>query len=492
MFCPFEPTHNNCRFAKAYTMLFNSIPFLVFLPVVFIIHWLLPYKYRWILLLLASYFFYMYDSPRYGLLLAATTLVDYFIALKIFQTNNPKNKKHWLIVSIISNIGCLVAFKYTAFFYNTGVVIGNELSNSAYNFMKDIAIPAGLSFYTFQSLAYTIDVYRNHIQPEKNPFRFALFVSFFPQLVAGPVERFGKLMPQFYEQHKLNIKRLTSGVRLAIWGFFKKLVIADRVAQFIDPVFANHSNYSGTTFLIIGFFFAVQVYCDFSGYTDIATGVARMFGYELSLNWNRPLLATSLHSFWKRHHITMTSWFRDYLYISLGGNRRKAWRWLLNIFLVFLISGLWHGASWTFVIWGASHGLLYIIEILIRKKWPAVRNINYIGWFYFMPFYVVSLLAFRAESIEQLLVIYQKVFSFDFSFYTAFNELKNAGDLFPLILAIMFCAFIFLKDITEELQLTSRNEKLYNTMRPAFYMALFIAIFVFGVFNANEFIYFKF
>jgi alginate O-acetyltransferase complex protein AlgI len=473
-------------------MLFNSLPFLLFLLVAFTLHWLLPFKYRWVLLLIASYFFYLYNNPWYGLLLAGTTLVDYYIAIKIFDANDIAGKKKWLLVSVISNIGCLVAFKYSAMFYNTGVVLSNELASTSYRFMSDILIPAGLSFYTFQSLSYTMDVYRNNVIPERNPFRFALYVSFFPQLVAGPVERFGNLMPQFYKERKLQIDALASGVRLAIWGFFKKMVIADRVAQFIDPVFADAAHYSAATFLISGFFFAVQVYCDFSGYTDIATGVARMFGYELSLNWRRPLLATSLHSFWKRHHITMTCWFRDYLYVSLGGNRVAIPRWLLNVFLVFLISGLWHGASWTFVIWGASHGLLYVIEIIIARNWPGIKKLKPLGWFYFIGFYVVSLLAFRADGIQQLMLIYKKVFSFDYDFTLAFRELKTAGDLFPLLLAITFCAFIFMKDLAEENSLALRYPKIFNTLRPVYYILIFIGIFVFGVFNANEFIYFQF
>jgi len=473
-------------------MLFNSLPFILFLPVVFILHWLLPFKYRWILLLIASYFFYMCNNPWYGLLLAGTTLIDYYIALKISDTENISVKKKWLLLSVISNISCLVAFKYSALFYNTGVVISNEMLNTSYDFMTRIVIPAGLSFYTFQSLSYTIDVYRNNIIPERNPFRFALFVSFFPQLVAGPVERFQNLMPQFYKEHKVKIDTLASAIKLTIWGFFKKLVIADRVAQFVDPVFANAENYSAATFLVVGFFFAVQVYCDFSGYTDIATGVARMLGYELSLNWRRPLLATSLNSFWKRHHITMTSWFRDYLYVSLGGNRCKVPRWLLNVFLVFLISGLWHGASWTFVIWGASHGLVYVIEILVNRKWPAFKIPKLLGWLCFITFYVITLLAFRAGNTAELMLIYKKVFAFHYDFKLAFNELKSVGDLFPLVLSILFCAFIFLKDLSEENTLALKYPSLFNSLRPIYYLFIFICIFMFGVFNANEFIYFKF
>ena len=473
-------------------MLFNSIHFILFLPVVFILYWSIAHKWRWVLLLIASYYFYMSWNPLFGLLLAGTTLVDYYTALKISQAENPKIKKRWLLVSVISNLGSLFVFKYSVFFYNSSVFVVNHFSRSNYMFLEKIIIPVGLSFYTFQSLSYTIDVYRGKTKPELNAARFALYVSFFPQLVAGPIERLSHLMPQLYEKHKLTIDKLISGVRIATWGFFKKLVIADRLANIVNPVFADVHSYSGLTLLVIGFFFVVQVYCDFSGYSDIATGVARLFGFELMLNWRRPLLSKSLKEFWTRNHISMTTWFRDYLYISLGGNRCSYKRWLVNIFLTFLISGLWHGANWTFIIWGAMHGILYVVELMTDKKVTFLKKFSFFGWIYLVLFHTVSLIAFRANNIHDLQIIYSKIFSFQYNFHLAFNELRSIHYLFPLLLSVFFILFLFVKEINEEYAILNRIKGFDRVIRPLFFVVIFVMIFVFGEFSANEFIYFHF
>ncbi len=472
-------------------MQFNSIEFLWFLPVVFLLYWLLPFRFRWILLLISSYYFYMSPRPLYGVLLAATTLVDFYAAKKIDESPEQKQKKFWLLLSVISNLGSLFAFKYFAFFYNSGAELLNHTAGTSYSIMEKIIVPAGLSFYTFQSLSYTIDVYRGKVLPEKNAAKFALFVSFFPQLVAGPVERFGHLMPQFYEKHKLLLERIVSGLRIATWGFFKKMVIADRLAVFVDPVFSDVHSYSGLTLLITGFFFVVQVYCDFSGYSDIATGVARLFGHELMLNWRRPLLSRSLHEFWTRNHISMTTWFRDYLYISLGGSKVKYKRWLFNIFVVFLLSGLWHGANWTFLIWGAMHGVVYIIEILIgERSW--LKKISLLGWPYLLLFHTISLIAFRAQNASDLGYIYSQIFSFNWSFGQALQELRSIASLFPLLLSTLFVAFLFMKELNEEKALVNKMKGYEFLWKPAFYIVIFVMVFVFGQFNSNEFIYFHF
>lgn len=473
-------------------MLFNSIHFLYFLPIVFLIYWIIDFKWRWLVLLLASYYFYMSWNPAFGILLFGTTIIDFYTARKISQTENPKKRKRWLMLSILSNLGCLFAFKYFIFFFNSSVFILNSFSQHHYQILDNIIIPIGLSFYTFQSLSYTIDVYRNAIIPERNPARFALYVSFFPQLVAGPVERFSNLMPQLYEKHKLAIEKLTPGVRLLTWGFFKKLVIADRLANFVNPVFADVHAFSGLTLLVAGFFFVVQVYCDFSGYSDIATGVARLFGIELMLNWKRPLLSKSLREFWTRNHISMTTWFRDYLYISLGGNKCSYNRWLSNIFLVFLISGLWHGANWTFVVWGAMHGFVYVMELVLKKPFSRIRSMAFFGWIYLILFHTVSLIAFRANSISDLGIIYSKIFSFHFDPTLAIAELKSLHHLFPLVLAIIFILFLFAKELNEEYGIVNKIRGYEGFVKPVFYVLIFIMIFVFGEFNANEFIYFHF
>lgn len=273
-----------------------------------------------------------------------------------------------------------------------------------------------------------------------------------------------------------------------IWGYFKKIAIADRLADYVNPLFEHPANFHGLTLLIGGFFFVVQVYCDFSGYSDIASGIARMFGYELKLNWNRPLLSKSLQEFWSRNHISMTSWFRDYLYVSLGGSRVSYPRWLLNLFLVFLISGLWHGASWTFVIWGGMHGIVYIIEILVKGRF----RIRFLGWPYLILFHTLTLIAFRANSFEDLQIFYQRIFTFNWNLTESLVELRLLHDLLPLFLALFGIAFLFAKELSEENAWFIRLPKFKTFWRPLFYCLAFVAIFAIGQFSANEFIYFHF
>lgn len=467
---------------------FTSLHFVFFLPIVFGLYWLLPHRWRWMFLLIASYYFYMSWNPWFGILLFGTSLVDWWTALRMEKTENDASRKWWLALSLISNLGCLAAFKYSAFLYNTFEWTRAEIANDTAHYMQALIIPVGLSFYVFHSLSYTIDVYRRKIPAEKSFGIFALFVSFFPQLVAGPIARFGDLGVQFHEQKFLKSEKFISGVRLAIWGFFKKIVIADRLADFVNPVFNSPADYDGLTLLVAGFFFVVQVYCDFSGYSDIAMGVARMFGFELKLNWRRPLLSKSLHEFWQRNHISMTTWFRDYVYISLGGSRVKFPRMLLNLFLVFLISGLWHGAAWTFVTWGAMHGVMYIIEILLKGK----VKIRFLGWPYLILFHTITLIAFRANSFHDLGIFYSKIFSFDWHASLAFTELRTMNDLLSFVLALCGIAFLFLKELSEERTWSARLPKFETAWRPVFYTLLFLAIFVVGQFSANEFIYFHF
>ena len=467
---------------------FNSLQFVFFLPLVFALHWLLPHKWRWTILLAASYYFYMTWNPWFGILLFGTTVIDWWAGLQIEKANTQKRKKAFLLVSILSNLGCLAGFKYTAFLYNTFEWTSSQITGVTPNYIAALIIPVGLSFYVFHSLSYTIDVYRGKIATEKHLGIFALFVSFFPQLVAGPIARFGELGVQFHQQHFLTSERFLSGARLMIWGYFKKIAIADRLADYVNPLFEHPANFHGLTLLIGGFFFVVQVYCDFSGYSDIASGIARMFGYELKLNWNRPLLSKSLQEFWSRNHISMTSWFRDYLYVSLGGSRVSYPRWLLNLFLVFLISGLWHGASWTFVIWGGMHGIVYIIEILVKGRF----RIRFLGWPYLILFHTLTLIAFRANSFEDLQIFYQRIFTFNWNLTESLVELRLLHDLLPLFLALFGIAFLFTKELSEENAWFIRLPKFKTFWRPLFYCLAFVAIFAIGQFSANEFIYFHF
>ena len=414
------------------------------------------------------------------------------MALKIYESKTISQRKLFLLISLSSNLIVLLGFKYFMFLFNSGAFLVGHFTGHSYSFLNQIIFPVGLSFYTFQSIAYTVDVYRGEVIPEMNLARFAQFVSFFPQLVAGPVERFNHLMPQLKKKTILTIEMIFPAVRIAVWGFFKKMVIADRLAEIVDPVFKNVHSFSGSTLLFTGFLFVVQVYCDFSGYTDIATGVARLFGVELTLNWRRPLLSKSLIEFWNRNHISITRWFRNYVYISLGGNKVPYERWLLNIFLVFLISGLWHGANWTFVLWGAMHGLVYIMELIVKKKFPDSKIPFGLGHLYLLLFHAFSLIAFRAQSVGDLEIIYQRII-FSFNPDLLWDELMRLKDIFPLILDFGLIVFLFLKEIQEEYGFINSEKNMYGKfLRPAFYICLFIGIFLLGNFNCNQFIYFRF
>lgn len=472
-------------------MLFNSLHFFLFLPVVFALYWSIAHRWRWILLLAASFYFYWSYNPWYCFLLLGTSLIDYYAARKIDSSPDKKQKKRWLLLSIISNIGVLVAFKYSIFFLNSIFSIGNLLELSNFSMLQAFIIPAGLSFYTFQSLSYTIDVYRGKYKPNDSYGMFALYVSFFPHMVAGPVVRYNSLMPQLYTQHYLPKIEWTLATRMIVWGFFKKIVIADRLGEIVTPVFNNVNGYSGSTLLVCSFLFVVQLYCDFSGYSDIATGVAKYFGINLSLNWRRPLMSRSLTDFWQRNHISMTTWFRDYLYIGLGGNRVSYKRRLLNIFLVFLISGMWHGANWTFFIWGGIHGIVYILEVLNQERNKPLKSPAIIGWLYLMTFHTFSLIAFRALTIGDLLSVYNRIFT-SFNASSLINELRTITDLFPLVIAGLLVVFLLLKELNEENAWLNKIKAFDSFLRPAFYVAAFLIIFLIGKFNANEFIYFQF
>jgi len=344
-------------------MLFNSLHFLIFYPVVTLVYFLLPtVRFRNILLLIASYYFYMQYKPEYGLLMLLSTAIDYFAALGMSQTSKKPVKRLWLALSLMGNLGMLFFFKYFNFF-NMNVARVLSLFNVSYQPLSiDVLLPIGISFYTFQTLSYTIDVYRGDMQPERDFFDFALYVSFFPQLVAGPIERSTNLLHQLKIHHGFDADRVASGLRLMVYGFFKKVVIADRLAVIVDTVYNNPTQHSGVAYFIATFAFAFQIYCDFSGYSDIAIGCARVMGVDLMKNFERPYFSKSVTEFWRRWHISLSTWFRDYLYIPLGGSKKGYFRTLLNLFIIFVVSGLWHGASWTFVIWGALNGIAIVIE----------------------------------------------------------------------------------------------------------------------------------
>ena len=333
-------------------MLFNSFAFLIFFPLVCLLYFVLPYKYRWIFLLIASYYFYMNWQPVYAVLIFASTVITYYAGVKIDKTENKKTRKGYLIASLLINFGILFIFKYYSFI-NNSVFDALDYFGIRWpipNF--DILLPVGISFYTFQAVGYTIDVYRGQLKAEKNFGIYALFVSFFPQLVASPIERASNLLPQFREKFGFNSSRAISGLRQMLWGYFMKVVVADRMAMYVNAAYNNVGPHNGTTLLVTTLLFVVQIYCDFGGYSNIAIGAARIMGFTLMENFKRPYFAISVGDFWKRWHISLSAWFRDYVYIPLGGNRVRPLRHLLNLFITFLVSGLWHGARWTFVAWG--------------------------------------------------------------------------------------------------------------------------------------------
>ncbi len=349
-------------------MLFNSLQFLIFFPIVVSIFFLLPQKRRWILLLIASYYFYMCWKVEYIVLIIASTLIDYFVAKKMADLKEKVKRKKWLLISLLSNLGILFGFKYFNF-VNANVQALFDNFNIFYGVPAfDVLLPVGISFYTFQTLSYTIDVYNGKTPVQNHLGIFAVYVSFFPQLVAGPIERSRHLLPQFYVEHKFSYDRIKYGLQQMLWGFFKKVVIADRLAIVVDGVYNNLDDYSGISLLIATIFFAFQIYCDFSGYSDIAIGSARVMGFELIDNFKRPYFSKSISEFWRRWHISLSTWFRDYLYIPLGGNRVVKWRWYYNLFITFLVSGFWHGANWTFLVWGGLHGAYLIIAIADVKS----------------------------------------------------------------------------------------------------------------------------
>jgi len=348
-------------------MIFNSFAFFIFFPVVLLGHFLVPFKFRWFFLLLASYYFYLSWNFDLLYLILLTTAVSYTSARIIERSPNKKIKKFALTVTITACLGILFFFKYFNFLSHAVSGIVSFFGGGGSELTLNVILPVGISFYTFQTFSYVIDVYRGDIKAERHFGYYALFVTFFPQLVAGPIERPDNLLPQLRAKHTANYADFTEGIRIAIRGFIKKIVVADLAAQFVNEVYNNPETATGPTVIIATVLFAFQIYCDFSGYTDIATGCARIMGIKLMKNFDCPYTARSIKEFWSRWHISLSGWFRDYLYIPLGGNRCSTPRYLTNIFIVFLASGLWHGADWTFIIWGALHGFYQIFGYLTRN-----------------------------------------------------------------------------------------------------------------------------
>ncbi|MBS1773187.1 MAG: MBOAT family protein [Bacteroidetes bacterium] len=480
-------------------MLFNSLQFFLFFPIVTLVYFLLPHKWRWLHLLIASCVFYMAFIPIYILVLFFTIIIDY-IAGRVIEGAEGKKRKLLLIMSLVSNIGVLAVFKYYNFFIgNINDLFGGS---EALLPLLNIALPIGLSFHTFQAMSYTIEVYRGNYKAERHLGIYALYVMFYPQLVAGPIERPQGLLKQLHEKKYFEYDNVTTGLKLMMWGLFKKVVIADRLALIVDPVYQHPQAHSAVDLLVATFFFAFQIFCDFSGYTDIAIGAARVMGFKLMKNFNRPYHAQSIADFWSRWHISLSTWFRDYVYISLGGNRVSIPRWYFNIMLVFLISGFWHGANWTFIAWGALHGIYYLSGAVIQKTRKAIgREANNKasllrkGINIFVTFWLVTIawVFFRANNVNDAFFILKQ---FPAAVHNVYSWVIGVDGImihkeWPA--AFIAVAFLELVHVVQAkwnvLTLISRSP-VY--VRWATYYMLLLALVFFGVWDHRQFIYFQF
>ena len=489
-------------------MLFNSLEFAIFFPIVFIIYWIVSSdkRLRNLLLLAASYFFYGWWDWRFLFLIILSSAVDFIIGQRIFRSENKKSRKAYLLLSLLVNLGLLAYFKYADFFIETFVdsfrLFGKELQIKP----LQIILPVGISFYTFQTLSYTIDIYRQKIKPTRNILQFFTFVSFFPQLVAGPIERASHLLPQFDKTYKFSYQMVKGGFLLIAFGLFKKMVIADRVSILVNEVYNNPTGYFGYELVIATIFFAFQIYCDFSGYSDIAIGVARTMGFDLMKNFDSPYFSKSLTEFWRRWHISLSTWFRDYLYIPLGGSRKGKYRTYSNLFIVFVVSGLWHGAALTFIIWGAIHGVILIVEKATQSERKKVfgrlglerNNFSNKLFFGLVTFSIVcfSWIFFRANSMLDALTIVKNLFASNY--YQIFN-----GGLYSMGLSKMEFIFSILMIITlVAMESLNGSKKLFGALsrqstvlRWSFYVGIIVFIAIFGVYgdaSNKEFIYFQF
>lgn len=488
-------------------MLFNSVQFLIFFPIVAALYFLIPYKYRWILLLGASYYFYMAWRPEYIILIVLSTCIDYFSSIMMGKESDKKKRKKYLCISLVSNLGLLFIFKYFNFF-NESLKEIFYYFNIEHNIPDfSLLLPMGISFYTFQTLSYTIDVYRGRREPEKHFGIFALYVTFFPQLVAGPIERSERLLPQFYEKHDFDYKRVTDGLKRIAWGMFKKVVIADRLAIAVDTVYNKPTEFQGLAFIIATIFFAFQIFCDFSAYSDMAIGSAEVMGFRLMENFKRPYFSKSISEFWKRWHISLSTWFRDYLYIPMGGNRASVPRHYFNLFFTFLVSGLWHGANWTFIMWGALHGFYLIMGIVLKPiKEKIVRIIRLdrvpflhksIQMIITFGLVVFAWIFFRANSIADAVYIVKHL-------SYGLGNIKVSGYIKDTLLSlgldekgirIAFCSIIIMEFVHIIQCRGSIRERL--SLKPIWfrwvcYYLLVIFVFLYGVFGGTEFIYFQF
>lgn len=466
-------------------MLFNSFIFLIFFPLVCVLYFIIPHKYRWLFLLLASYYFYMNWNPVYAVLIFGSTFITYACSLLLEKyKDNRKRKRIYLTISLIINFGILFLFKYFNFL-NDSIFQILEVMNIRWDVPNlDILLPVGISFYTFQAVGYTIDVYRGDVKAEKHLGIYALFVSFFPQLVAGPIERSKNLLPQFRDIHNIDFNRISAGLKIMLWGYFMKLVVADRLSIYVDAVYNNVDNHNGLSFILATIFFSIQIYCDFAGYSLIAIGAAKIMGFDLMTNFNRPYFALSIKDFWKRWHISLSTWFKDYFYIPLGGNKVSSTRHKFNLFLTFFVSGIWHGANYTFVVWGGLHGVYQVFGILKDRYLPKFKTIKGIEILITFILVAFAWIFFRANTISDAYIIISKIFSTPGSLFI---------DQTTLGYSFIGIALLFLKDIKDEYNLNIKfSTSRFAIKRYSYYILMISIILLFGVFDSGQFIYFQF
>jgi len=474
-------------------MLFNSLAFLVFLPIVFFLYWFVFKKLTMqnILILTASYVFYGWWDWRFLSLIILSTLIDYSIGLLLKKTTILRKRRLLLYASLLFNLGMLGFFKYCNFFIDSWIEVWASLGVTMHGSSLNIILPVGISFYTFQTLSYTIDVYKEKLEPTKNFIAFASFVSFFPQLVAGPIERATNLLPQFYKKRKFDYAIAVSGMKLILWGFVKKIVIADSCAVLVNKIFTDYQNESGLVLIMGAIYFAFQIYCDFSGYSDIAIGTARLFGFRLMKNFNYPYFSRDIAEFWRRWHISLSTWFRDYLYIPLGGSRVSLKLKVRNVFAIFLVSGFWHGANWTFITWGGLNALFFL-PLLLRSKnrsnlnevagdsiFPNIKECFQILFTFSLT--TLSWIFFRSETIVDALQYIRGIFEIT-NFVPDVIRHKKA---IPLLLL-----FIIVEWFSRKQEYAIVLDKKY---RAVFYLLfVFLIMYYASASEKSSFIYFQF
>jgi alginate O-acetyltransferase complex protein AlgI len=486
-------------------MLFNSIQFLFFFAIVTVTYFALPYRFRWILLLGASYYFYISWKPAYVILIIITTLITYYAGIRMGKIATKAKRKTILILSLFFNLGFLFVFKYYNFFNDSLKIMFHHYNLFYGSPALNVLLPIGISFYTFKNLSYAIDVYRGDQSPEKHLGYFALYVTFFPQLLAGPIERAKRFLPQLLEKFDFDYQRVTNGLKLMLWGLFQKMVIADNLAPLVDSVYNDPIHHQGIGLVLGTLFFAFQIYCDFAGYSDMAIGAAQVMGFTTMDNFDRPYFSKSIPEFWRRWHISLSTWFRDYLYIPMGGNRVSIPRWYFNLFIVLLICGLWHGANWTFIFWGGLHGIYLVGSAFtrnIREKIHEAVGLDRVPRLHHYFKVMVTFLSvcfawifFRANSISDAFYIISHLFTgWEGLGIRALKATPFLGPLkFQLVAGVVSVGMLLAVHLLQgDNHFDQWLSKKRVSLRWAAYYSMVLIILLLGHFGTREFIYFQF